>query len=57
MLCKLRLSDIKKKGLAIPDCMKDIADDPNWQMGPKQQEEPQQKQEDSTPKLDKALLN
>jgi hypothetical protein len=31
-IVKLRLAKIKKKGIAIPDCMKGIADDPAWQL-------------------------
>lgn len=35
IIVKLRLADIKRKGLALPDCMQVIAGDPAWQLKPK----------------------
>jgi hypothetical protein len=35
IIIKLRLAEIKRKGMDIPDCMKSIADDPAWQLKPR----------------------
>ena len=35
IIVKLRLAEIKRKGLEMPECMENICDDPKWQLKPR----------------------
>lgn len=56
VITKLRLAEIKRKGLPIPECMKEIADLPEWQMGPQKEGSNKAHEVIAQPKIDKVLM-